>query len=149
MPLRPGQDGFSLVEVLIAIGIFATAAAAIPQLFTAAVRANAEAGAVTWATTLAAQKVEELRATAPLEAVVGESIDLVDQGGSRVAGPGSAPPAYTRRWWVEPLPSAPADTFVISVAVARFREGDDLVSHEAVAQRDLVRVVTLQTETVP
>ena len=46
------------MEVLIATGILITAAAALPQLFTAATRANVEAGAITWATTLAAQKLD-------------------------------------------------------------------------------------------
>ncbi len=87
------SDGFSLVEVLVATGILVTVAAAVPQLFTAATRANAQAGAVTWATTLAAQKLEELRSRPDLEAVVGESVDFLDQRGGQIVSPGSAPPA--------------------------------------------------------
>ena len=135
-----GADGFSLVEVLIAIGILMTAAAAIPQLFTAATRANVEAGATTWATTLAAQKLEELEARSSLEAAAGESIDYLDQWGELDA-PGSPPRAYARRWWIEPLPSAPDRTLVLSVAVSRYREGDD-------TPRDTVGLVTLHTRTV-
>jgi len=134
-------DGFSLVEVLVAIGILITVAAAIPQLFTAATRANAEAGVVTWATTLAAQKIEELKGR-PLEAVAGESIDYLDRQG-RLDTPGSLPRAYTRRWWIEPLPSASGRTLVVSVAVSRYREGDG-----AAPPRDTVRLVTLHTRTV-
>jgi Tfp pilus assembly protein PilV len=144
-----GSEGFSLVEVLIAVGILVTAAAAIPHLFAAATRANAEAGAVTWATTLAAQKIEELRSRPVLEAVAGESVDFIDQRGGRIVGPDPTSAAYTRRWWVEAVPSASAQTFAVAVAVSRYREGDDLVAHEAVAHRDAARLVTLLTETAP
>jgi type II secretory pathway pseudopilin PulG len=136
-------DGFSLVEVLVAIGILMTTAAAIPYLFTAAVRANADAGATTWATTLAAQKLEELQAQPLLEAVAGESIDYLDRAGELVP-PGSPPRAYARRWWVEPLPLAPATTLVVTVAVSRHREGDG-----ASNPLDTVRLVTLHTRTMP
>ena len=135
-------DGFSLVEVLIAIGILITAAAAIPHLFTAATRANVEAGAVTWATTLAAQKLEELQARSSLETVAGESIDYLNRQG-QLDSSGASPRAYTRRWWIEPLPAAPDRTLVVSVAVSRYREDDDL------AARDTVRIVTLHTRAVP
>ena len=91
-PSHSAAEGFSLVEVLIATGILITAAAAIPQLFTAATRANVEAGAITWATTLAAQKLEELEAQSSLDAVGDESIDYLDSsrrvGHSRFASAG-------------------------------------------------------------
>jgi type II secretory pathway pseudopilin PulG len=131
-----------LVEVLIAIGILTTAAAAIPQVFTAAVRANVEASAVTWATTLAAQKLEELNARSSLDAVAGESIDYLDRQG-QLDPSGLSPRAYTRRWWIEPLPVAPDRTLVVSVAVSRYREGDDRPA------RDSVQLVTLHTRAVP
>jgi len=129
------------VEVLIATGILITAAAALPQLFTAAIRANVEAGAITWATTLAAQKLEELEAQSSLDAIGGESIDYLDSRGL-LDTPGSPPRAYRRRWWVEPLPGATEGTHVLGVAVSRYREGDS-------ATPDTVRLVTLRTRTGP
>ena len=119
-----------------------TAAASIPHLFTAATRANVEAGAVTWATTLAAQKLEELKARSSLDTVAGESIDYLDRRG-QLDPSDSSPRAYTRRWWIEPLPSAPDRTLVVSVAVSRYREDDDLTA------RETVRLVTLHTRAAP
>lgn len=133
-------EGFSLVEVLIAIAILITAAAAIPQLFTAAARANVEAGAVTWATTFAAQKLEELEAQSSLDATGGESIDYLDARGA-LDTPGS-PRAYRRRWWIEPLPWAPDGPLVLGVAVSRYRDGGD-------AAPETVRLVTLRARTAP
>ena len=130
-----------MVEVLIATGILITAAVAIPHLFTAATRANVEAGAITWATTLAAQKLEELEARPSLDTIGLESIDYLDWRGA-LDTPGSPPRAFTRRWWIEPLPWAPDGALVLGVAVSRYREGDD-------ANPDVVRLVTLRTRTVP
>jgi len=129
------------VEVLIAIGILITAAATIPQLFAAATRANVEAGAITWATTLAAQKLEELEAQSSLDATGDESVDYLDSSGALDA-PGLPARAYKRRWWIEPLSWAPEGTLVLSVAVSRYREGDAVVP-------DSARLVTLRTRTVP
>ena len=128
------------MEVLIAIGILITAAAAIPPLFAAAARANVEAGAITWATTLAAQKLEELEAQSSLDAISGESIDYLDARGALDA-PGS-PRAYRRRWWIEPLPWAPGGPLVLGVAVSRYREAD-------VAVPETVRLVTLRARRTP
>ena len=140
-PSHSAAEGFSLVEVLIATGILITAAAAVPQLFTAATRANVEAGAITWATTLAAQKLEELDAQSSLDAVGDESVDYLDSSGALDVS-GSPPPAYRRRWWIEPLPWAPEGTLVLGVAVSRYREGDD-------AAPETVELVTLRPRTVP
>jgi len=141
LPSHSATEGFSLVEVLIATGILITAAAAIPQLFMAATRANVEAGAITWATTLAAQKLEELEAQSSLDAIGDESVDYLDSSGA-LDVPGSPPPAYRRRWWIEPLPWAPEGTLVLGVAVSRYREGDD-------ATPETVELVTLRPRTVP
>ena len=128
------------MEVLIAIAILITAAAAIPQLFAAAARANVEAGTITWATTVAAQKLEELESQSSLDATGGEFIDYLDARGA-MDSPGS-PRAFRRRWWIEPLPWAPGGPLVLGVAVSRYREGDD-------ASAETVRLVTLRARTAP
>jgi type II secretory pathway pseudopilin PulG len=55
------EGGFSLIEVMLASGILATALIALAQLFVVALTANTSARSTTYATVLAEQKVEELR----------------------------------------------------------------------------------------
>lgn len=54
-------DGFSLIEVLLASGILATALIGLAQLFMVALTANTSARSTTYAAVLADQKMEELR----------------------------------------------------------------------------------------
>ncbi len=55
------EAGFSLIEVLIAIGVVTTALVALAQLFAMSTRANYTSRSTTIATTLATQKLEQLR----------------------------------------------------------------------------------------
>jgi len=59
--LRAGEDGFSLLEVLLATTILAVALASLAQLFTMSTQANAGAKSTTYASVLAQQKMEQLR----------------------------------------------------------------------------------------
>ena len=54
--------GFSLIEVLVATGLLATAVVTLAQLFVVSTRSNMGARNSTYATVLAEQKLEELRA---------------------------------------------------------------------------------------
>src|SRR5688572_128489 len=56
-----GEGGFSLIEVMVASGILATALIALAQLFVVALTANTSARSTTYAAVLAEQKMEELR----------------------------------------------------------------------------------------
>ncbi|MGH9348154.1 MAG: type IV pilus modification PilV family protein [Vicinamibacterales bacterium] len=56
--------GFSLAEVVVAIGITTSALLALAQLFAMAISANTAAKNTTFATVLAEQKLEQLRALA-------------------------------------------------------------------------------------
>jgi prepilin-type N-terminal cleavage/methylation domain-containing protein len=56
------DEGFSLLEVMIASGILATALIALAQLFVVALAANTSSRSTTYAAVLAEQKMEELRA---------------------------------------------------------------------------------------
>jgi prepilin-type N-terminal cleavage/methylation domain-containing protein len=58
---RRRAAGFSLIEVLIATAVFATALIAVAQMFVVATRANSSARASTVASVLAQQKMEQLR----------------------------------------------------------------------------------------
>src|SRR5688572_10383899 len=55
-------SGFSLVEVMIATGILATALISLAQLFAISTTSNMSSRSTTFATVLAEQKMEELRA---------------------------------------------------------------------------------------
>ncbi len=148
VPFMPhGQDegGFSLVEVLIAACLLATVVASLPHLFVAAARANRDAGDVTWATVLAAQKLEDLRTEILPAPLSDQSVDYLDSAGRSLEDLGSREPAYTRRWWIEPLPSAPDSTIVITVTVSRYRRADEDTSGPAAQPREAARLVTLRT----
>jgi type II secretory pathway pseudopilin PulG len=60
---RPGDNerGFSLLEAITAIGLMAGALAALGQMFAISVANNRSARAVSYATVLAQQKMEQLR----------------------------------------------------------------------------------------
>ena len=58
---RRRQDGFSLLEVMIATGIMASALVTLGQLFGLSVSSNRGAQALTYTTVLAEQKMEQLR----------------------------------------------------------------------------------------
>ena len=58
---RRRQDGFSLLEVVIATGIMASALVTLGQLFGLSVSTNRAAQALTYTTVLAQQKMEQLR----------------------------------------------------------------------------------------
>ena len=57
-----GAGGFSLLEVLVALGILTVGVGALAQLATISMRANANAAATTAAAMLARDKIEQLRA---------------------------------------------------------------------------------------
>lgn len=56
-----GDDGFSILEVLVATTVLTVALAALAQLFGISTRANASAKNTTYASVLAGQKMEQLR----------------------------------------------------------------------------------------
>ena len=86
------------------------------QLFLIAAATNAEARQTTVATTLAAQKMEQVLSADV--AVAAESVEHMD-GSGRVVSSGGAPPSdavYTRRWSIEALT---AESLVVRVRVGR------------------------------
>ena len=56
-----GASGFSLIEVLVAVGLLAVVSISTAQLFAVATRANAQSKGQTSTTLLAVQKMEQLR----------------------------------------------------------------------------------------
>jgi Tfp pilus assembly protein PilV len=96
-----GADGFSLIEALLAGGLLSVGVLSLVPLLVVAIGAVREAARITVASTLAAQKIEELRA-GPLV--------LAGEGRDRVEG-------YARVWRVTPLPEDPLGTAVIELRV--------------------------------
>jgi Tfp pilus assembly protein PilV len=94
--------GFSLLEVLGAAAIMATALLSLAQLIAAATKATANAGRITHATLFATQKIEELRAASWSEL----------QSGSDSPAPG-----FIRTWSVEPLGVDPDYLALVDVHV--------------------------------
>ncbi|HEY5619023.1 MAG TPA: hypothetical protein VIK60_13860 [Vicinamibacterales bacterium] len=112
------ETGFSLIEVLVATVLLVGSIATLVQVFLIATRANAEAQYATYATVLATQKMEELRAISPpIETI--DAVDYVDVRGAPVVEGVASPRAiYERRWTVEPLPTE-SGAVVVTVTVTR------------------------------
>src|SRR5215218_6167332 len=115
--------GFSLVEVLVATALMATATLGLAQLLVTSVRIGRVVRFTTTATVLAFQKMEQLRSLnrgelmpsppGALTTNVAGHVDFLDENGGAVDG-GPDPPAgavFVRRWSIDPLPLA--DTFVV------------------------------------
>jgi type II secretory pathway pseudopilin PulG len=128
------QEGFSLLEALVATSIMAVGVAALAQLAALSLYANVRARQTTVAPVLAQQKVEELVAEAAVGGLapspagtlardVAGYCDFVDRAG-RPLGVGPSPPAdsaFARRWSIEPLPASPAHTSILQVLVIDLR----------------------------
>ena len=97
------NDGFSLLEALIASVILATAILSLAQLLILATIATASAGRTTDAALLAEQKIEELRASS--------SVALEEPSSD------SPRPGFAREWSVSALPSDPDHVALIQVVV--------------------------------
>ncbi len=121
--------GSTLIEVLVAMLVLVTGVLALAQLFLVAAASNSSSRDTTMATTLAAQKVEQL-----LTSELADAVDLVEHidGRGQVVSTAESPPpqaVYTRRWSIE---SASADTVAIRVRVGRSdRAGTGRMAGEA------------------
>lgn len=126
--LSPG-DGFTLVEVLVALGLVLACAAGVGQLIVVALSSARHAREDSVATLLAAQKIEELRgaASAPagpmlspdnaIEMDVPGFSDNVDASGAPSSGTPGRTATFVRRWRVRPLVSDTAAGWVFHVVV--------------------------------
>ena len=112
------DEGFSLVEALVASAVLATALLALAQLLAMAVTANGAAGRATYATALAIQTLETMHAATweGLNERIGTVTDLLDRTGVSVDGV-SSPAVYTRESTVTQLAADPTNTRVIDVSV--------------------------------
>jgi Tfp pilus assembly protein PilV len=139
-----------LVEVLVATAVFASAMAALPAVFALSAHANADAAATTWATMLAAQKVEEIRSRPFPASPIAPDVELLDAAG-RLVAVSRAAPAYRRTARVDRLNVALPETVlpqtvVITVVVSRHPLP---AAETGTDRRGTVRLVTLRTRTTP
>jgi type II secretory pathway pseudopilin PulG len=128
-PLRQ-DDGFSLLEAIVATSIMTVGVAALAQLAGLSMYANGQARQTTVAPILAQQKIEELVAEAAasglasspsgtLASDVAGYCDFVDRSGRPLGGGPVVPPdsAYARRWSIEALPASPNHASILQVVV--------------------------------
>jgi type IV pilus assembly protein PilV len=107
VPGDPGQRGFTVVEVLIALLVLIIGMAGILSMQITSVQATAFSRHATEASVLGEDKMEQLR-TMPTTALVGGN-DQVDARGVI-----DAQGLYAREWTVEPLSSQLAITVTVS-----------------------------------
>jgi len=131
-PRASTPEGFCLLEVVVATTTLIVALTALAQLLTVAALATRRARAMTLATVLAQQKIEDL---VPQAAIGGAGLpasprdalardvdgycDFVDASGRivglRAPAPGAA--VYVRRWSIEALSTSSAGSVVLHVLV--------------------------------
>lgn len=81
-PRQLGEDGFSIIEVLIGISIFAIGMLAVAQMQYASVRNTTLGNIKSQATMLAHQKMEEIKATPFADLVINEVENNLDAEGN-------------------------------------------------------------------
>ncbi|MCC7009332.1 MAG: prepilin-type N-terminal cleavage/methylation domain-containing protein [Acidobacteria bacterium] len=131
---RP-PDGFTLIEVLIALNLVTIALSVVGALLGLSIRASEEARARTIAALLARQKLESLRsspaplALAPgaLDSNVAGFFDVVDSSGQPFASGSNVPFAglYVRRWTGDlvAVTGVPLETVTVLVMPAVSADG--------------------------
>lgn len=115
--------GFTLIEVIVALGIVLALASVSAQLVSMTIRANAVAQTLTAAVILAQQKIEELLPEAglglgpsPADALAQDRagcFDVVNWRGR----------VLRRRWSIEPLAGGASETLTVQVLVTDVKDG--------------------------
>jgi type II secretory pathway pseudopilin PulG len=175
---RRRQNGFSLLEVVVATGIMAGALVTLGQLLALSVSNNRAAHALTYTAVLAEQKMEQLRSLAwgftglglpitdtetdgtgltpsPPDALTSNVdgwVDYIDRFGNALGG-GPNPPAktvYIRRWSIERLADNPDNTIVMHVLVTpRMNRGAADVPGSTLRLPGESRLVSVKTRKAP
>jgi len=131
------ERGISVLDAMVAAAILAVGLVSLSQLMLVAARVARDAEQLTSASTLAGQKLEELRgfaffdtsdgvvsderlAPSPADALERDTpgyVDYVDLHGNLLGAGADMNAAFVRRWSVTPVPEKPADAVVIQVRV--------------------------------
>jgi type IV pilus assembly protein PilV len=91
-----GQKGFTLLEVMIAVFLLAVAIMGTASLTTSVIKGNSSSQTLTTATTLAKDKMEELKATDYTDLPAGPVTDYAKANGTvQTSATGSY---YSRQW---------------------------------------------------
>ena len=169
------ERGFTLAEVAVATGLLAIVSLSVAQMFALATEKNLTAKQQVSTTTMATQKMEQLRGLtfaydasglglpvtdtttnltlctpdstgqglnpSPIDSLEENRagfVDYLDARGNCI-GTGTTPPAaavFTRRWSIQPLPTNPNNTLVLTVLVTtsgkeeqRVRTGSPRIRH--------------------
>jgi prepilin-type N-terminal cleavage/methylation domain-containing protein len=161
------RRGFTLLEVMVALGLLVGAVLAVAQLLIAAAGGAQWSRATTVATAAAAQKLEQLRSLAcgytvegapvdqlapsPPGALAADTagfVDYLDDAGVTV-GSGLSPPAqarFTRRWSVEADDeSVPPGRMVLTVVVLRQAASSGRSSSGPTSWVEAIRLVGVRT----
>lgn len=77
MEIRTSRKGFTLIEVLVTMIILSISLLALAGLMARTTRANADGSHITEATTIAQDRLEQLRATRWEDITLGDSLDQV------------------------------------------------------------------------
>ena len=103
LPNTHRRNGFTLVEILVAVFVLVVGILGVISVSTTVINGNAFGKRITTATTLAQDKIEELKGT--------------DYTSITSGGPETQQPIYTRTWTVTTdLPAAGMKTIEVAVA---------------------------------
>jgi type II secretory pathway pseudopilin PulG len=184
------ERGFSLAEVAVATGVLAVVSLGVAQMFALSTEKNLAAKHQVSTTTMATQKMEQLRGLtfsydatglglpvtdtstnlalcAPdttgrglnpspsgvLDTNTSGFVDFLDARGTCVdAGGGTTAPAgavYVRRWTIQPLPTNPNNTLVLSVLVTTTAREARRGSGARTRQVEDALITTVRTRKAP
>ncbi len=127
-PLARYEDGFSLVEALVAATVLTVGLVSLAQLMILARSGGQAAWVTTAASILAQDQMEQLRTIVwPAEASAG-CCDFFDGNAQAIGTSGDAPPGtqYVRRWSIDPLASAAGNAVVLQVWVTAPRSAGEV-----------------------
>jgi prepilin-type N-terminal cleavage/methylation domain-containing protein len=162
------RRGFTLLEVMAALGLLAGSVLAVAQLVVVASRESHLSRVKTTATSLAGRQLEHLQSLAwgyaadgaavgelalsppgALEADTVGFVDYLDDGGVVVVGSGLSPPhsaVFTRRWSLEPDDGrVPPRTIVLRVVVLRREVSRARTSSGTTTWVETIRLVGVRT----
>lgn len=106
MRLKKNQSGFSLVEVLSSMTVFAIAAAGLATTTVSTTKSNGTSRTTTVASFLIHDKVEELRSMDPATNPADFAVGTHNDANNPMTALGEANGTYTRTWQV--IPNTPA-----------------------------------------
>jgi|CXWL01.1.fsa_nt_gi prepilin-type N-terminal cleavage/methylation domain-containing protein len=153
-------DGFTLVEVLVAIALFSSGLALVTQLVVLVSRSTVASRDMSYASALASQKLSQLATVAvvgltpsPPDAWMrtAGNVEYLDSAGGVLSASASPPNSavYIRRWSVTPLTGDVTGGVVLQVSAGRLRR-QPLGGMPADARpSEVARVVGVRTGTVP